>query len=146
MKTSKGVCAEPPASTSAQRQLGSIRPHTVAHLADRPVETAASDQEIATRLAELPREAGWLLITAGTLGVVVPGIIGTPFLVAGAVALAPGGHTLMSRWAGRNPPKLVRSAMRQMERFLDDLDRRYPRRELENGRRVGMRRQPSQVK
>jgi uncharacterized membrane protein YbaN (DUF454 family) len=80
------------------------------------------------RLAELPRDAGWLLITAGAVGIVLPGIVGTPFLVAGAVVLAPGGPKLLSRWAGRNPPKLVRSAVRQMSRFLDDLDRRYPRR------------------
>jgi hypothetical protein len=51
----------------------------------------------------------------------VPGVLGTPFLLAGAVVLAPGGAKLLSRWAGH-------SAMRQVGRFLDDLERRYPRR------------------
>ena len=73
------------------------------------------------RVEELPKEAGWLLITAGVVGLVVPGVLGTPFLLAGAVVLAPGGSRLLSRWAGH-------SAMRQIGRFLDDLERRYPRR------------------
>jgi hypothetical protein len=70
---------------------------------------------------QLPKEAGWLLITAGVIGLVVPGVPGTPFLLAGAVALVPGGSRLLSRWAGH-------SAMRPVGRFLDDLERRYPRR------------------
>jgi hypothetical protein len=73
------------------------------------------------RVERLPREAGWLLITAGVVGLIVPGVLGTPFLLAGAVILAPGGSKLLSRWAGY-------SATRQIGRFLDDLERRYPRR------------------
>jgi hypothetical protein len=72
------------------------------------------------RVEQLPKEAGWLLITAGVVGLVVPGVLGTPFLLAGAIVLAPGGSKLLSRWAGH-------SAMRQVGRFLDDLERRYPR-------------------
>ena len=55
-------------------------------------------------------------------------MLGTPFLFAGVFVLVPGGPRLLSRWAGRNPPKIVRIAMRQIGRFLDDLERRYPRR------------------
>jgi len=73
------------------------------------------------RIEQLPKDTGWLLITAGVVGLVVPGVLGTPFLLAGAVVLAPGGSRLLSRWAGH-------SAMRQIGRFLDDLERRYPRR------------------
>jgi len=51
----------------------------------------------------------------------VPGVVGTPFLLAGAVVLAPGGSKLLARWAPR-------SATRQLGRFLDDLERRFPRR------------------
>jgi len=81
--------------------------------------TAAGEQTV-LRVEQLPKEAGWLLITAGVVGLVVPGVLGTPFLLAGAVVLAPGGSKLLSRWAGH-------SAMRQIGRFLDDLERRYPR-------------------
>ena len=87
-----------------------------------PVQDAPAFQELtAVRVEQLPKEAGWLLITAGVVGLVVPGVLGTPFLLAGAVVLVPGGSKLLSRWAGR-------SAMRQIGRFLDDLGRRYPRR------------------
>jgi hypothetical protein len=76
---------------------------------------------------QLPRGAGWLLITAGVVGLVVPAVPGVPFLLAGAILLTPGGSRLLVRWVGRNPPKFVRSAMRPISRFLDDLERRYPR-------------------
>jgi len=74
-----------------------------------PGSAAAGAEPLAVRIEQLPREAGWLLITAGIVGLVV------------AVILAPGGSKLVSRWAGR-------STMRQVSRFLDDLERRYPRR------------------
>jgi uncharacterized membrane protein YbaN (DUF454 family) len=77
--------------------------------------------DAALRIADLPKEAGWALITAGVVGLVVPGVVGTPFLLAGAVVLAPGGSKLLARWAPR-------SATRQLGRFLDDLERRFPRR------------------
>jgi len=86
-----------------------------------PGSAAAGAEPLAVRIEQLPREAGWLLITADIVGLVVPGVLGTPFLLAGAVILAPGGSKLVSRWAGR-------STMRQVSRFLDDLERRYPRR------------------
>jgi hypothetical protein len=86
-----------------------------------PAQDEAAFHELAaTRVVQLPKEAGWLLITAGVVGLVVPGVLGTPFLLAGAIVLAPGGSKLLSRWAGH-------SAMRQVSRFLDDLERRYPR-------------------
>jgi hypothetical protein len=90
-----------------------------------PVSEPAHDQSAfheltPVRAEQLPKEAGWLLITAGIVGLVVPGLLGTPFLLAGAVVLTPGGSKLLSRWAGH-------SATRQVGRFLDDLERRYPR-------------------
>jgi hypothetical protein len=87
-----------------------------------PAQTEFAVRQLAPiRVEQLPKDAGWLLITAGVVGLVVPGVLGTPFLLAGAVVLAPGGSKLLSRWAGH-------SAMRQVGRFLDDLERRYPRR------------------
>lgn len=92
-----------------------------------PTNASAAAEQRAHRMELLPREAGWLLITAGVIGLVVPGMPGTPFLLAGAFVLAPGGAALLARWSGRQPPNFVHSAMRQIGRFLDDLERRYPR-------------------
>jgi hypothetical protein len=88
----------------------------------------AIDEQLILRIEKLPREAGWVLITAGVIGVIVPGIMGAPFLVAGAFVLTPGGPRWLSHWAGRKPRKFAHSALRQICRFLDDLEHRYPHR------------------
>jgi hypothetical protein len=81
-----------------------------------------------SRIEMLPNEAGWALISAGVVGVIAPGIAGVPFPVAGAFVLTPGGPRTLSRWAGRKPRKSAHSALRQICRFIDDLERRYPHR------------------
>ena len=87
-----------------------------------PAQNKSAVHELTpVRIEQLPKDAGWLLITAGVVGLVVPGVLGTPFLLAGAAVRAPSGPKLLSRWAGH-------SAIRQVLRFLDDLERRYPRR------------------
>src|SRR5271169_6344717 len=78
------------------------------------------------RVERLTAEAGWMLITAGVVGVIVPGIAGTPFLVAGIFILLPGGPQLLSRWSRGNLPGFARFGVRLITRLLDDLERRYP--------------------
>jgi len=96
----------------------------------RPVESmpreVVIDERLMRRIEELPREVGWALVTAGLIGVIVPGILGAPFLAAGALVLTPGAPRAVSRWALRRPRKSVQSALRQICRFLDDFERRYP--------------------
>jgi hypothetical protein len=90
-----------------------------------PQDEAAVDELTAVRAVQLPKGAGWVLITAGVVGLVVPGVLGTPFMLAGALILAPGGTKLLSRWVGH-------SRMCQIGRFLDNLERRYPHRRRGN--------------
>jgi hypothetical protein len=101
---------------------------TVTQAPELTREEHAIDEQLILRIEKLPREAGWVLITAGVIGVIAPGIIGAPFLVAGTFVLTPGGPRWLSRWAGRKPRKFAHSALRQICRFLDDLERRYPHR------------------
>jgi FAD/FMN-containing dehydrogenase len=124
---SPDLAGSPAAGETVLRLMPSpaTRPTQVAKAARN--EPAASE-ETTLDLEHLPKEAGWALITAGVVGLAVPGILGTPFLLAGAFVVAPGGPKLLSRWVGRNPPRFVGFAMRQIGRFLDDLERRYPRR------------------
>jgi hypothetical protein len=85
-------------------------------------------EEIVQRIANVPRDVGWLMVSVGVLGVILPGLIGTPFLVAGIAVLAPGGPQLLTRWAAESRPKgVVLTSLKQMARWLDDLERRYPR-------------------
>jgi hypothetical protein len=95
-----------------------------AQMVERTQEGTAEQQGL--RVERLTAEAGWMLVTAGVVGVVVPGIAGTPFLVAGIFILLPGGPELLSRWSRGNLPRIVRFGVRLIARLLDDLERRYP--------------------
>jgi hypothetical protein len=87
------------------------------------------DKQTIDRVEKLPRDVGWLLITAGLVGVVVPGVLGVPFLVLGGLVLMPLTSQRAEQWLGGHSPKMFKGSVRQINRFLDDLDRRYPRRQ-----------------
>jgi hypothetical protein len=89
-------------------------------------EERAIDEHLMQRIENLPKDAGWALITAGVIGLISPGVIGWPFVVAGAFVLTPGGTRKLARWAARKPRKHAHAALRQICRLVDDLERRYP--------------------
>ena len=105
-------------------------------------EDPAIDGQLIRRIENLPKEAGWILIAAGVIGVIAPGVAGVPFLVAGAFVVTPGGPRFLSRWAGRKPRKFAHSVLRQMCRLLDDLERRYPSARAESPPVVVLNRKP----
>jgi hypothetical protein len=74
----------------------------------------------------LPKEVGVLLIVAGMGGILLPGPIGSPFLLVGAVTLWPRLFTKLELGFRRRFPKMHRSGTKQIHRFLADLERRYP--------------------
>jgi len=119
--------------TSSSLEAGPMLPvpvatAQVARLAEEQNQPArAIDELLMRRIEELPREAGWALITAGVIGLIAPGIVGFPFVVAGAVVLTPGGPRKLAHWASRKPRKYAHAALRQICRLVDDLERRYPR-------------------
>ena len=94
-------------------------------LSPKPDERA-EDQPVVLRIDELPRDVGWVLVYVGVLGVVLPGIIGFPFVIAGGAILLPGGPKLLTRWMGSKPPPVVHAGMKQITRLVYDLERRYP--------------------
>jgi len=77
-------------------------------------------------LADAPRDVGWLLLSAGIIGEILPGVIGTPFWVIGTLILWPNLGKRTEYWLESRAPTLFKAGMRQVSRFLDDLDRRYP--------------------
>lgn len=93
--------------------------------AEADIEKA--DDEVVERVEHLNHSVGWVLISAGVVGMVVPGVLGTPFLIMGALALWPGNRKTVERWRKGHSPKMFHGAMKQINRFLDDLDKRYPR-------------------
>lgn len=74
----------------------------------------------------LPREVGILLIVAGLGGILLPGPIGSPFLLLGAVTLSPRLFAKLEMRFRQRFPRLHKRGTRQIKRFLTDLERRYP--------------------
>lgn len=86
-----------------------------------PTEPAEPDVE------HLPKDVGWMLVTAGVIGMIMPGVLGTPFLLVGAAALWPGNQKRLQRWREGHSPQWFRGGAKQINRFLKDLEQRYPR-------------------
>jgi hypothetical protein len=84
------------------------------------------DEAVVERVEHLNRGVGWTLISAGIIGMVMPGVLGTPFLIMGGLVLWPGNHKKVERWRQGHSPKMFHGAMKQINRFLDDLEKRYP--------------------
>jgi len=93
-------------------------------LLDEPVPD--EDEEVIKRVEHLNHSVGWLLVSAGLVGMIVPGVLGTPFLIMGGLVLWPGNHNKVERWRKGHSPKVFHGAMKQINRFLDDLEKRYP--------------------
>jgi len=101
---------------------------------DAGISLAPSDQDepaneaeiIEHRLEDLPKELGVLLASVGVLGFILPGIAGTPALIAGGLVLWPKTFGKVEGWFHHRYPVAHRKSMQQVGRFLDDLQRRYP--------------------
>jgi hypothetical protein len=93
----------------------------------RPGRIATNAKRTAhATLRSVPPEIGILLLVIGTAGVLLPGPVGSPFLVAGGIALWPAGFRKVEQWLMNVAPGLHETGVRQMEQFLADLERRYP--------------------
>ena len=77
-------------------------------------------------LETLPKELGVLLVVAGIGGVLLPGPVGAPFLVVGGVILWPAAFKRVDRCFQKRLPRMHEAGMKQMQRFISDLERRYP--------------------
>jgi len=74
----------------------------------------------------VPQELGVLLVVAGIWGVLLPGPIGTPFLIVGGVILWPAAFRRVDRCLVKRFPRLHHLGMTQLKRLVTDLERRYP--------------------
>jgi hypothetical protein len=84
------------------------------------------DAQDIERIRALPKEIGVLLMVAGVGGLLLPGPIGTPFFVLGGVVLWPSVFERVEVCLEKRFPRLHHQSLRQIKRFLADLDRRYP--------------------
>jgi hypothetical protein len=90
------------------------------------VDFSLSDTAAVQRIKHLPKEVGVMLLSVGVLGFALPGIMGTPAIIAGGLVLWPKAFGKVEDWFERRYPSLHRRSMQQIERYLEDLERRYP--------------------
>jgi hypothetical protein len=83
-------------------------------------------EELNERLLAMPRDVGWLMVSIGVIGVALPGIVGTPALLAGGLMLWPKGFRAVNSWVRRRFPKTHEHGVEQLIRYLDDMEHRYP--------------------
>jgi hypothetical protein len=77
------------------------------------------------KIKDLPKEVGVMLMTAGIVGFILPGP-GTPAIIAGGLVLWPKAFGKLESWLERTHPAVHRKGMQQINRFLTDLEKRYP--------------------
>jgi hypothetical protein len=95
----------------------------------RESNLTADQLEQIRRIRNMPTEVGVLLIVSGIGGILLPGPVGTPFLVLGCLMLWPKAFHGVGICLESHFPKMHHHGVTQINRFLDDLERRYPPRE-----------------
>ena len=91
-------------------------------------DTVPSDHHRSTveKIKNLPAPVGVVLMGIGIVGLVLPGPIGTPFLLAGGLVLAPKVFGGLDHFVQRRFPEFHQVGMESVDRFLADLEKRYP--------------------
>jgi hypothetical protein len=74
----------------------------------------------------VPKELGVLLVIGGIGGLLLPGPVGSPFLILGGVILWPAAFNRVEKCFEKRFPRLHKRGMMQITRFVTDLERRYP--------------------
>ena len=112
-------------SVDASDKLGSQAAGTQPGDESSTQDQFGSEPAEPNRIRDLPKEVGVMLITAGIVGFILPGP-GTPAIIAGGLVLWPGTFGKFEAWLERSHPKVHRKGMQQINRFLSDLQKRYP--------------------
>jgi hypothetical protein len=118
---------DPVADPGARRVAGDAQDSASheARPATEPLLTSEEEAEL-RRIKDLPKEVGVMLITVGALGLVLPGLVGTPAVIAGGLVLWPRAFGKVENWFERRFPKIHKQSLYQINRYLNDLESRYP--------------------
>ena len=85
-----------------------------------------SSEDSTELLGKLPPEIGMLLIISGIAGVLLPGPVGTPLLIAGGVTMWPKTFEPIERWFSRRFPAAHKEGVIQIREFISNLQQRFP--------------------
>ncbi|MDR3620100.1 MAG: hypothetical protein P4L85_12175 [Paludisphaera borealis] len=100
--------------------------NTPANPINDPTATPDAEAAYTHRIEDLPKEVGVMLMTVGVLGMALPGVVGGPALIAGGLVLWPKTFGRVESWFERRFPKAHLHSMQQINRYLDDLEKRFP--------------------
>jgi len=119
-ESGRAVSEPPPA--------GGEHPKPSGHPEQVHAESVLTPEEEAElrRIKDLPRELGVMLMTVGVLGIILPGVVGTPAAIAGGLVLWPKAFGKVENWFERRFPKTHKQSLYQINRYLNDLESRYP--------------------
>ena len=109
-------------SSTGQRE-GEATPHVQAH---PELDLTPEEEAELGRIKDLPKEVGVMLMTVGVLGLVLPGVVGAPAAIAGGLVLWPRSFEKVENWFERRFPKIHKQSLYQINRYLNDLESRYP--------------------
>ena len=84
------------------------------------------DPLMSQKLRELPKDVGVMLVAVGACGMVLPGMVGGPAMIAGGLVLWPKAFGKVDGWLEKRFPKSRRDGMKQIGRFIDDFEKRFP--------------------
>ena len=123
--------ASPPAdavagTASAESAASAQETAASAQETDPSSPLTAEEQAELNRIKDLPREVGVMLMTVGVIGFVLPGVVGTPAMIAGGLVLWPKAFNKVESWFERRFPKIHKQSLYQINRYLNDLETRYP--------------------
>jgi hypothetical protein len=90
--------------------------------------TPAPDGEFLAEIAELPRDVGWFLLVGGLLSELgTPGV--PPFWIIGILVLWPRTGARLASHLQRRSPNLFNGCLRMVNRYAQDLEKKYPKRQ-----------------
>ncbi len=91
---------------------------------NEPDRSSAGNLE---EISKLPRDVGWYLLIGGLLsGFGIPGV--PPFWILGLLILSPRFGKRLGIVCQRRAPKVLQGCIGMVNRYANDLERRYPRR------------------
>ena len=85
----------------------------------RPSEVSGHHLDVIEKVREMPKEVGVLLIVSGIGGILLPGPVGTPFLLLGCLMLWPKAFHQTGKCFEYRFPKMHHHGVRQINRFLE---------------------------
>ncbi len=119
------IMAEPPAD-EASSTSGEMPRTASTEIAEAWIQNAEQRRIMINRFRNLPTPIGFILMGVGVSGLVIPGMVGLPLFVAGGLILAPWTLGNMDDYLMKRFPNLYTSGLHAMDRFLTDLEKRYP--------------------